>query len=171
MRKIDLAIIGIRLLALFLLFKHLDVFIEILAYPNLLNGKDALYDNALLLYMMVSKLVYLALLIMAIYFAPFLAKRLVADIKSDNELINFPSFDLSIFGLFIVAGYSFLDGVSDVLVEAYSYLQDKLSGVYDRVQLYNAKVLYKSLLKALLSFIVIYFHKSIYKYLESVDRK
>lgn len=170
MKKIDIAIIGIRLFALFLVFKHLDIFIETLTMSNFLISQDTMYDKAFILYVILTKLIYLGLLVLTIFYAPKLAVRIVSNHEKGQENIDLPKFDFLMMGLFIVAGYSFLDGVSDVVVESYSYMQDKLSGNYERIHLFNSKILLRAFLKSVLSFMLVYFHKSIYKYLESMDR-
>lgn len=98
------------------------------------------------------------------------SSRIVPQAESNIDLGGFSKLDISLLGIFIVAGYTFLDGLSDLIVEVYYYIQKKLSNSYDQIILFNPKLFLSSLLKTILGYVVLFYHKTIYKYINDWDQ-
>lgn len=170
MKKVEFVIILIRTLSLFLIFKHIDLVLDFVSYSFYEMNHGGTFDIVALVGIFFPKLLYLVILFLLIYKAPSIAKRIVSDLQPDLDFIPFASLNLFVLGIILVAGYSFLDGLSETMVQMYYYFQNKLSGLDDNVIDFKPDLLLRSVVKTILGFLAIYYHKLILIYLENVDK-
>jgi hypothetical protein len=171
MKKSQVVKIGIQMIALFLLIKHIDVVVSTTTFANQLFQIENKIDKTVLLYGLFERLLYLCFLVVIIINSEKLAKVFLTKNEQDDIVISIKENELTLLGIILILGISFIQSISEIILESYYYFNTKVSNNYDEIIEYRPKNLLIAITKVVISTIAFFYRNALNKYFHETSKK